>query len=316
MTDEKLDQILKQALSPEIDDSEIQIRRKVRNTKMNMKKIIACGLVACAALTLVITGGYFNLSKSGEDETSHVAGEYIVSQNETANEDEEYSVSLKNLFAITACAAELPEKVSSGDVIGLSAVVARVGSSTYLNGRFAISGQNIKSVKIETDKCNLYSAISIYEGDSEYKKAQSAIARCEGEEYVMITDTDFDYDEDMATRPRPHHYEHLVVEGNFYEGDYDDKMAFGMSIPKELQSKTDDDPTAHHEDVDQVDGAILTIEVTFLDDSTETHHYRLNTGKIFVPSDENGYLQWDNLTRFITSEDEPYTYGYLIERLD
>ena len=37
MTDETLDQILKQALSPEIEDSEIQIQRKVVKKKMKMK---------------------------------------------------------------------------------------------------------------------------------------------------------------------------------------------------------------------------------------------------------------------------------------
>ena len=58
MTDERLEQILKQALATEIDDSEIQIRRKVRNSKMNMKKIIARGLVACAALTLVARSAF------------------------------------------------------------------------------------------------------------------------------------------------------------------------------------------------------------------------------------------------------------------
>ena len=68
MTDERLDQILKQALSPEIDDSEIQIRRKVRKHKMDIKKIIVYGVVACAVLTLVVAGGYFgSLSKTGED---------------------------------------------------------------------------------------------------------------------------------------------------------------------------------------------------------------------------------------------------------
>lgn len=110
--------------------------------------------------------------------------------------------------------------------------------------------------------------------------------------------------------------EYLVVEGDSYEGHFNEKMLFGMSIPEEIRSKNEDAQAAYHEDVDQVNGAKLTIEVTFLDDSTEIHHYRLNTGKIFVPSDENGYLQWDNLTRFIISEDEPYTYGYLMEKID
>ena len=74
--------------------------------------------------------------------------------------------------------------------------------------------------------------------------------------------------------------------------------------------------TAYHEDVDQVNGATLTIEVTFVDGSSETHRYKLETGKIFVPCDENGYLQWDNLTRFVSSEEESYTYGYLIKKID
>ncbi|MCI6243252.1 MAG: hypothetical protein MR646_08150 [Agathobacter sp.] len=48
-------------------------------------------------------------------------------------------------------------------------------------------------------------------------------------------------------------------------------------------------------------------------DSKIPHHYKLNTGKIFVPSDENGTLRWDNLTRFVTSDEECYTYGYLMK---
>ena len=75
MTDERLDQILKQALAPEINDSEIQIRRKVRNNKMSMKKIIVRGLVACAVLTLVMTGGYFSeLLQTGGDRTDSEFG--------------------------------------------------------------------------------------------------------------------------------------------------------------------------------------------------------------------------------------------------
>lgn len=123
-------------------------------------------------------------------------------QEEIIEEKEEHCIALDNLFAITAYATELPTEVSSGDVIGLSAVMAQVGSSEYLNGRFMISGQNIKKVKIETDKCNLYSAVSIYEGDAEYEKVRNAISNveektrntildAEGEEYIMVTDEDF-----------------------------------------------------------------------------------------------------------------------------
>jgi len=254
MTDERLDQILKQALTQEIDDSEIQIQRKVRNNKMKIKKMIKGGLVACAVLALAVTGVF---AGGGQD------------------------VKNENLFVITAHAAELPEGVISGDVVTLSAFRAGYGSSKYLDGRFAISGQNIEKVKISTDKCNIYTVTSHYKDDTDY--------------------------------------EHLVIEGNTYEGDYDDNLLFGMSVPEELWSNNDDIPAAFHEDIDQVNGAILTIEVTFSDGSIEVHHYRLNTGKIYVPADENGYLQWDNLTRFLTADEykeAPYIYGYLMEKID
>lgn len=113
----------------------------------------------------------------------------------------------------------------------------------------------------------------------------------------------------------PHHYEHLLIRGTSYEGTYNDKMSFGMSVPEELWSTNDDLQEGFHEDVDQVDGATITIEVTFTDGSTETHHYRLNTGKLYIPVDENGYKQHDNVTRFATDK-EWYIYGYLMEQID
>ena len=93
MTDEKLDQILKQALTPEIDDSEIQIRRKDRNNQMKIRKRITGGLAACAALALVVAGGHFGLH-------SKIGTEGTIAVND-------------NLFAITAYAAELPDGISS-----------------------------------------------------------------------------------------------------------------------------------------------------------------------------------------------------------
>lgn len=268
MTNERLDQILKQALAPDIDVLEIQILRKAGKNKMKMKKIVSFGLAACATAALIVTVGCFGgISKTEGDCNADISDTQSAPRN--------------NFFAITAYAAELPEGTISGNLMGLSNVNAGVGSSEYLNQRFAISGQNIETVKISTNKCNIYSVTPICEGKQD---------------------------------------EHLVVEGDTYKDFYNANTLYGMSIPRELWSTNEDMQTAAHEDVDQVDGAILTIEVTFFDSSIETHQYRLETGKIFVPSDENGYLQWDNLTRFLTPEEEnaevPYTYGYLMEKID
>lgn len=61
MTDEKLDQILKQALAPEINDREIRVRRR---RKGNMRKFGKIGKAAAAAVAAVVIAtlglGYFN----------------------------------------------------------------------------------------------------------------------------------------------------------------------------------------------------------------------------------------------------------------
>lgn len=319
MTDEKLDQILKQALTPEIDDSEIQVRRKGRKRRMTRKTVVASGLVACAAVAFVVTGGYFGIFSKSEGGRTTIAGL------ERSDAGTASSASGKNLFAITAYAAELPEGITSGDVVGLSRVSADYGSAEYLDGRFMISGQNIEKIKISTDKCNLYTATLIYKGDAEYTKAQEAEANGTGE-YVRITDAPLNSDETdtsdeaAASGSDAYHYEHLEVAGSTYEGVYNDHTQFGLSVPKEQWSTSKDDQQNYHENVDQVNGATLTIEVSFSDGTSETHHYRVNVGKIFVPEGKDGYLQWDNLTRFLTAEEEagetPNVYGYLLERVD
>ena len=61
MTDEKLDQILKQALAPEISDREIRLHRKGKDKIKKFGKIGTCAAAAVAAAVIGIGGlGYFN----------------------------------------------------------------------------------------------------------------------------------------------------------------------------------------------------------------------------------------------------------------
>ncbi len=280
MTDERLDQILKQALAPEINDAEIQIQRKGRSNSMKKKKVLIGRLVACAALALVVTGGFLGfLSTTKGDENS-------------------------NLFVITAHAAELPEGAGAGEVIGLSMVEAGQGSLSHLSGRFMISGHNIEKINISTDKCELYTSVPVYEGDPDYENALNG-----QEDYYVV------YEGGAVA-----YYEYSPIVGQSYEGEYNSQMSFGMSVPKDLWSTSDDLRESYHKTADQVNGAILTVKVTFTDGSAEEHHYELTTGKIYVPEDENGYLQYDNLTRFLTEDEKKVEtsniYGYLMEKID
>ena len=300
MTDNKLDQILKQALAPEIDDSEIQIRRKVKTKKMNMKRIIAYGLAACIALTLIVFGG--NLGRG-----------LRTGGNTASGAETESSTADANVFAITVYAAELPEGTASGDATGIRSIAAGYGSHSFLDGRFTISGQNIDRVKVTIDKCELYTSVPIFSGDPDYEIA------------VNFEPGDNEFYEGVRKEGNPgddpeEYYDHIKIVGPSYEGEYNEQMSFGISIPEELRITGDDDKVSFRKTIDQTDGAELTVEVTFRDGSTETQHYRLNTGKIFIPADEDGTLHWDQLTRFLTSEEEtadtPFIYGYLMEKID
>ena len=66
MTDERLEQILQQALAPNIDDSDIQVKKRVRSNSMKYTFKI-CATAACAALIAVAgIGGSVYLSNQPE----------------------------------------------------------------------------------------------------------------------------------------------------------------------------------------------------------------------------------------------------------
>ena len=64
MTDEKLDQILKQALAPEIDDSEIRIHKR-RKDKMGIFKKIGTGVAAAVAAAGNLDTSDYTVSDKG-----------------------------------------------------------------------------------------------------------------------------------------------------------------------------------------------------------------------------------------------------------
>ena len=123
MTDEKLDQILKQALAPEISDKEIRVRRR---RKDKMKKIINVGNAAAAVMAAAVIGtlglGYFNpvlaakipligkIFEKVEDDVTYTGdytdkGTVLANENQAGKLDtEDYSVSDQG---ITLTASEI-----------------------------------------------------------------------------------------------------------------------------------------------------------------------------------------------------------------
>ena len=145
MTDEKLDQILKQALTPKNTVSELKIKERVR--VKNMNKFIKSGIAvaACAAICMGVFSAVGNLPQNSAEESSNAAFYNAVNK-------------ISDSFTIKVQAAELtkdnilPVTVSNdyaGSVLGGDG-----GSSVYYCFALPLSceGQNIKTVTYSINK--------------------------------------------------------------------------------------------------------------------------------------------------------------------
>ncbi|MCR5771235.1 MAG: hypothetical protein K6G87_08405 [Butyrivibrio sp.] len=290
--------------------------------KTRRKSVIkAIAVIAAAALIICSLNIYKPWQRFMKNNVS-----YNTQTNEGADSTTTPLQSSENMFVITANAAEpVPEEkkdsVSSGDILELSSYDCTSGIGGYLSGRFMISGENIADVKISTDKCQIFAVVPVGKDDPEYEELRRKWDYCElGLDYdAVLADDELESTEDYID-----HFDHFVFTGETYEGAYDNTMSFGMYLTDELTAQYEDiwDGYDYHKACyDLVDGATLTISVTFTDGSIEEHHYRVTTGSIYVPVDEDGYCQYDDLTRFITPEEEESEqvariYGYLMEKID
>ena len=176
MTDEKLDQILKQALAPEISDREIRIHRR-RKDKMNkFGKIGKCVAAVVAAAVIGIAGlGYFNpvlaakipligkIFEEVEDDATY-SGNYSDKKTILTNEDSvgnldtsDYTVSDKGI-SLTASEAYcdgysifLTVNIESEDAdfthipehyTGMNAADNRTSAGFYIRGTWSVDGSS------------------------------------------------------------------------------------------------------------------------------------------------------------------------------
>ena len=176
MTDEKLNQILKQALAPEINDREIQIHRR---RKVKMKRFGKIGTAAAAAVAAAVIGtlglGYFNpvlaakipligkIFEKVADESTY-SGDYTDKKTVLTNEDSagnldtsDYSVSDKGI-TLTASEAYcdgysifLTVNIESEDAdfthipehyTSMNAADGRTAAGFYINGTWNVDGSS------------------------------------------------------------------------------------------------------------------------------------------------------------------------------
>lgn len=176
MTDERLDQILKQALAPEIGNREIQIHRR-RKGKMSFFGKAGKGVAAAAAFVIIGIGGlgYFNpvlaakipligkIFEKVEDDATY-SGDYTDKKTVLTNEDSvgnldtaDYTVSDKGI-TLTASEAYcdgysifLTVNIESKDAdfthipehyTGMNAADNRTAAGFYIGGTWSVDGSS------------------------------------------------------------------------------------------------------------------------------------------------------------------------------
>lgn len=153
MTDKKLDQILNQALAPEIADTEIAVKKARRNYHMNRIVKIGVSAVACAALIIV---------------GNATAGHYMTHTNST--EQGEVSVE-ENPFVICAQAAELTRdnpvyiKEAVSDTFGFMYGDNEEKAGFIMEMPLSVKGDKIKSVTYSI-KNGFFEVVDKEKGDS------------------------------------------------------------------------------------------------------------------------------------------------------
>lgn len=153
MTDKKLDQILNQALAPEIADTEIAVKKARRNYHMNRIVKIGVSAVACAALIIV---------------GNATAGHYMTHTNQT--EQGEVSVE-ENPFVICAQAAELTRdnpvyiKEAVSDTFGFRYGDNEGKAGCIMEMPLSVKGDKIKSVTYSI-KNGFFEVVDKEKGDS------------------------------------------------------------------------------------------------------------------------------------------------------
>ena len=153
MTDKKLDQILNQALAPEIADTEIAVKKARRNSHMNRIVKIGVSAVACAALIIV---------------GNATAGHYMTHTNQT--EQGEVTVE-ENPFVICAQAAELTRdnpvyiKEAVSDTFGFRYGDNEGKAGFIMEMPLSVKGDKIKSVTYSI-KNGFFEVVDKEKGDS------------------------------------------------------------------------------------------------------------------------------------------------------
>lgn len=242
----------------------------------------------CAACALALVLGTWRLSPGAESETDGAALPAFS-------------------FGLTAYAADTGEYAPSNANGALAFRTGGEGGWTesggyYTGCMFQVTGEDIASVSLSIDRGGLYRC-RLRTDLTEAEIAQARRAMEEGTLAAAAITQEADGSWSMPEITSP---ETSVTE------DYDPEASYGFWVPGvDAERWQADLREASHESIDYLDGARLTVCVTFSDGSTQSKTYTLSTGRLRYAPDGDG--PGGTLLPQLAGDDESYVYGVYAE---
>ncbi|WP_300137524.1 M23 family metallopeptidase [uncultured Oscillibacter sp.] len=218
-------------------------------------------------------------------------------------------------FGLTAYAADTGERYEANANGGLAFSTAGQGSWSAGDGHytgclFQVTGENIRTISLAIDREALYRSRTLT--DLSREEVQNYLeAEANGTEYRLpngegvINAVYSDEEEGALTMEVVTDLGAAVTEG------YDPEVRYGFLIPDTGDIDWDGDPrAANQESIDRLDGARLTVTVTFTDGSEQTKTYTLSTGRLKVEYDANS--PGGTLLPQLAGDEDPWLYGVYV----
>ena len=214
-------------------------------------------------------------------------------------------------FGLTAYAADTGERYEANANGGLAFSTSGQGSWSAEDGHytgclFQVAGENIQTISLAIDREALYRSRTLTDlpGEEVQKYLE---AEASGTEYQLPGGGDVIAAVYSEGEEEPLTLEVVTDLGASVTEDYDPEARYGFLIPDTGDIDWEGDPrTANQESIDRLDGARLTVTVTFTDGTEQTKIYTLSTGQLKVEYEEDGTM---TLLPQLAGDDDPWIYG-------
>ena len=205
-------------------------------------------------------------------------------------------------FGLTVYAADTGETYEANANGGLAFSTSGQGSWSAEDGHytgclFQVAGENIQTISLARTLTDLPG-----EEVQKYLEAEAS-----GTEYQLPGGGDVIAAVYSEGEEEPLTLEVVTDLGASVTEDYDPEARYGFLIPDTGDIDWEGDPrTANQESIDRLDGARLTVTVTFTDGTEQTKTYTLSTGKLRVEYAGDGTM---TLLPQLAGDDDPWIYG-------